>query len=130
MSIARKLLIKPGMKIGINNAPEHYRELLGELPAGTEVAVSPAPGELDQLHLFVRSVAELEATAPAALGLVKYDGHLWIAYPKKSSKIKTDINRDVGWDVVKQAGLVGIASIAIDETWSAVRFRPSERVGR
>jgi hypothetical protein len=130
LSLVKKLFIKPGMKIGIINAPEGYREQLDELPPGAEVVESPAPASLDQLHLFVRSIAELNEQLPAALPLIKYDAHLWIAYPKKSSKIKTDISRDVGWDAVRQAGLEGVSLISLDETWSMMRFRPAERVGR
>lgn len=130
MSLVKKLLIKPGMKIGIINGPEGYREQLGELPSGAEVVERPAPASLEQLHLFVRSVADLNEQLPTALPLIKYDAHLWIAYPKKSGKIKTDISRDVGWDAVRQAGLEGVSLISLDETWSMMRFRPSERVGR
>jgi predicted transport protein len=50
-----------------------------------------------------------------------------MSYPKTSSGIKTDLTRDVGWKIVEDAGWRGIAQVAIDETWSATRFRPSER---
>lgn len=130
MSLVKKLGIKPGMKIALLKTPENYRELLGELPAGVEIVENPAPGSLDQIHLFVKSVAELNEAAPGALPLVKYDGHLWIAYPKKSSKIKTDIHRDAGWDVVKQTGLEAVSLFAVDDTWSIMRWRPSDRVGK
>lgn len=130
MSLAKKLLLKPQMKIAIANEPDGYPALLGELPAGVELVSNPTPGSLDLLLFWVHSVAELERLAPELLPQVKHDGLLWIAYPKKSSKIKTDISRDAGWDVVKAAGLVGIALIALDETWSAMRFRPVERIGK
>jgi len=54
---------------------------------------------------------------------------LWIAYPKQSSGIKTDVNRDILWQLSLQTGLRPVTQIAIDETWSALRFRPAERVG-
>ena len=55
---------------------------------------------------------------------------LWLSYPKRSSKVETDLSRDVGWEVVADAGLRPVTQVSIDETWSALRFRPVERVGR
>lgn len=53
-----------------------------------------------------------------------------MSYPKKSSKVKTDLTRDIGWDVVTDVGWTGIAQVSIDDTWSATRFRPADDVGR
>ena len=75
-------------------------------------------------------MAELEALAPEAIRAIKHDGLLWISYPKRSSKVKTDIARDVGWDVVAQAGLRPVTQGSVDETWSALRFRLVEVVGK
>ncbi len=130
----RKLKLKPHTRAAILYAPEGFPRGEGDLPEGVrlvdEGGLSQEPqGAFDFVHLFVRSVAELEERAPMALGAVKYDGLLWISYPKKSGPIKTDITRDVGWDVVREAGLRPVAQISVDETWSALRFRPAERVG-
>ena len=65
-----------------------------------------------------------------ALESITYDGVLWISYPKRSSKVKTDLSRDVGWDVVANAGLRPVTQVSVDETWSALRFRPLEQVGK
>ena len=81
------------------------------------------------MQLFVKSIAELEEQGPLAIQAVKYDGLLWICYPKQTSGIKTDINRDTGWGVIQSAGLRPVTQVAIDEIWSALRFRPAERVG-
>jgi hypothetical protein len=59
-----------------------------------------------------------------ALNAIKEDGLLWISYPKKTSKIKTDI----GGDVMTHAGYDGVSLISINETWSAIRFRPKHKV--
>jgi hypothetical protein len=109
----------------ILNAPEDYRELLGALPDGVEVAMAAQTGiRYDSVQLFVRNVAELNAHALAAINAVKPNGLLWITYPKKSGKIKTDISRDVGWEAVTTAGWDGVTIVSIDDTWSALRFRP------
>lgn len=67
---------------------------------------------------------------PKAVEAVKPEGVLWISYPKGSSKIKTDISRDKGWDSVKAMGFVGVSMISVDDTWSAMRFRPVELTKR
>jgi len=98
------------------------------LPQGVELADGPE-GTFDFVHLFVKNVAELESLGPTAINAVKHDGLLWISYPKRSSKVKTDITRDVGWDLLAQAGLRAVTQVSIDDVWSALRFRPIERVG-
>jgi len=65
-----------------------------------------------------------------AIAALKYDGLLWISYPKRSSKVETDLTRDRGWEVMTEAGLRPVTQVSIDALWSALRFRPLERVGR
>jgi len=127
-ALIKKLRIQPGQRLLILNAPDGYFSTLGQLPEGVEVTDAPNGG-FDFVQVFVKSISELEKQAPIAIKAVKYDGLLWICYPKQSSGIKTDINRDTGWSVVQQAGLRPVTQIAIDDTWSALRFRPGERVG-
>jgi len=127
--LVKKLHVKSGHKFLIINPPDGFSGLLGQLPPGVTLA-KRAAGQLDAILLFVGSIADLEKSAPKAIRTLVHDGLLWIAYPKKTSKIKTDISRDVGWDIIKKNGLRGIASISIDTTWSAIRFRPLEKVGK
>lgn len=61
---------------------------------------------------------------PKAIEAVTPEGMLWINYPKGTSKIKTDINRDTGWQTVTDLQFEGVSLVSIDETWSAMRFRP------
>lgn len=130
MGLAAKLQIKPDMSLGIFNAPEENSSLPDDLPVAITNPGDAARGSLDALLFFVPNRAELEQFAPQVLPLIRYDGLLWLAYPKKTGKIKSDITRDEGWDVVNQEGLRPIRQISIDETWSALRFRPIDRVGR
>lgn len=111
------------MRIGMLNAPVSFAATLGELPAGVTRPDNPEPGSLDLVGLFVRSLAELEAQAPGTIALVKYDGLLWICYPKKSSKIKTDINRDNGWEKMKTLGYAGVAMVAVDQSATGPRSK-------
>lgn len=130
MSLSKKLLMKPDMQIGVLNAPENYLDLLGELPPGVTLVTEPEAGSLDLILVFARSLAELEAVAPQGASQVKYDGLFWIAYPKKTSKIKTDIDRDTGWAKMSTLGYAGVALVSMNDVWSAMRYRPADRVGK
>ncbi|MFP5042037.1 hypothetical protein, partial [Parasediminibacterium sp. JCM 36343] len=66
----------------------------------------------------------------ASLKNIEYDSVLWFAYPKGTSKIKTDINRDTIRVTGEAFGITTVTAISIDETWSALRFRPIEKVGK
>jgi len=128
-ALAGKLRMQAGQRVLIMNAPQGYLAALEPLPEGLEV-FDCADGRFDLVQLFVKSVLELEELGTVVLKAVTYDGLLWISYPKQSSKVDTDISRDTGWDVISQAGLRPVAQISIDETWSALRFRPAERIGK
>jgi hypothetical protein len=130
-SLVKKLLIKPGQRIAIINPPTGYMDELGALPEGVELeAESKAKGTFDLVQLFVRNVEELNRLGPKAIRAVKHDGLLWICYPKRSSRVETDITRDAGWSVIEKAGLEGVAQVSINDIWSALRFRPAELVGK
>jgi hypothetical protein len=86
--------------------------------------------EIDQrcpyefMMIFVRTVAEVEHFAPIALHNLTADGILWFCYPKKTSEKYTNgPERDRGWKSLNDAGFHGIRMVAIDEDWSAMRFR-------
>jgi len=128
-SLSKKLLLKPGLGALIINAPSNYLNLLADLTEGT-VLDTRIDGQYAFVHLFVSSQAELAEFASLTLGALQYDGIFWISYPKRSSKFATDLTRDRGWEPITERGLQGVTQIAIDETWSALRFRPSERIGK
>ena len=125
----KKLRIQPGYKALALNAPADYFELLGPLPEGVDFPETPGE-EHDFVHLFVKDRAELEARVDEAIASVKYDGLLWISYPKGSSGVKTDINRDSLWEILLEKGIRPVTQVSVDKTWSALRFRPTEAVGK
>jgi hypothetical protein len=127
--LAKKLRIQTGQRIMVVNPPAGYLEKLGALPEGTRIAAASSK-DLDFVQLFVKDIAELERSVQGAIESVKYDGLLWLCYPKKSSNVKTDISRDVGWEIMAENGFRPVTQVSIDETWSALRFRPLERVGK
>jgi hypothetical protein len=128
-ALLNKMKIKPGMRLLVLQPPAGYLERLDAAPTGFSVETA-AQGTYDAVQVFVRNRQEALDISGLALAALKPDGLLWMAYPKGTSKIKTDINRDAGWDPFWQAGFVAIAAISIDDTWSALRFRPSEKVKR
>ena len=128
-STYQKLRLEAGQKVMVINPPGEYAALIGGLPDGIDIAAAGL-GEADFVHLFVRNLAELETHIQAALDAVKYDGLLWISYPKGSAKVETDVNRDILWEKLKAYGIRPVMMISIDKTWSAMRMRPEEAVGK
>ena len=126
--LARKLGLKPGMTVLLKNAPADFSAALAKSAEG--IKLSQSVKKASCVIAFVRSKADVEATAPAAFSAIEEDGLLWFAYPKKSSSIKSDLSRDTGWDPVFAAGFDSIAQISIDETWTGFRFRPKHLVGK
>lgn len=122
--LVKKLKMQNGQRVLIMNAPDGYIERVTPLSNESQMDQQPS-GEYDFVHLFVTSIEELNMLGPSAVKAIKQDGLLWISYPKKSSKIKTDLNRDSGWETIHEAGFEGIALISIDDTWSSMRFRPA-----
>jgi hypothetical protein len=126
--LIKKLRIQPGHRLLVINPPPGYLELLDPLPEGAQI-VADGAGEFDFCHLFATNSAQLAELLPTALAALKYDGLLWVSYPKKSSKVKSDLSRDLLWELPGETGLRPVTQISIDATWSALRFRPAERVG-
>lgn len=126
-ALHKKLRLLPGSRAYILNAPAGLIDSLAPLPAGVVVELQPV-GTYDFVQLFVKNRAELEALSPAAFAAVKYDGILWVCYPKGSSGVETDINRDSLWKLIAPSGLRPVTQIAIDAVWSGLRFRPIEAV--
>ncbi len=128
-SVAERLLIKPGAGVLLISPDLDGAALLGPLPAGARW-IEPGAAA-DVVVLFVRNAAELREQLPAAAAAASGDRLLWLADPKLSSGIATDLARDAITPLTDSlAGLTGMALIAIDSTWSAMRLRPSSRYQR
>lgn len=123
--LLKKLNYKGNKRIAVINAEDLFMtEITKELD---NIIVDR---EIDQrcpyefIIVFVRSVAEVEDLAPVALHNLTADGTLWFCYPKKTSKkYTTGPERDRGWKSLNDAGFYGVRLVAIDDDWSAMRFR-------
>jgi hypothetical protein len=125
-STAERLLIKPGARIRISGDATDAASRLGSLPSGAALdSTSPL---VDAVVLFAVNSEDVRTNLPAAAKAAGPDGLLWLAYPKGTSGVKTDLGRDTLTALTDPiAGLTGVTLVSIDETWSAMRLRPSER---
>ena len=103
------------------NAPAGIAEKLRPLPDEASISRGPAA---DTVIAFAKDDAELQTIVPQAIRALRADGRLWISYPKGSAQMKTDLNRDVLREIVDERhGFEGVSLVAVDDTWSAMRFR-------
>jgi predicted transport protein len=128
-ALSKKLRIKPEHRIAIINAPPEFPEAIGPLPAGAmvsqQIVSQDLEGSFDLILYFARNSQNLDEAVPALSMVLKPEGLFWIAFPKRSSGVETDLSRDEGWEAVNKAGMRTVALISIDTTWSAARIRPS-----
>lgn len=121
-TISQKLRITAGNTLLTLNAPADFKRGLGALPAGVKIVTDTK--SFDQIHWFVMNKSQLANEVNKVLKLLKDDIILWIYYPKGTSKIQTDLNRDSGWEeLMKNDHLTFINLISFDDTWSAFGAR-------
>jgi hypothetical protein len=119
--LTQKLGIKPGAKVAALNAPAGYRKLLAPVPAGVSFTDKAAVGA-GFVHLFVTERRGLEKELKRLRTLLDDAGVLWVSWPKKSSRVSSDITEDVIREVCLPLGLVDIKVCAVDETWSGLKL--------
>ena len=109
------------------NAPEEIGDALKTLGFKNELDSDKTNADV---LVFVNNKSEFLDFLNLKLKHIRPDSVLWFAYPKGSSKIKTDVNRDILWKLGEDFGITSVAAISIDAVWSAIRFRPIEKVGK
>jgi hypothetical protein len=122
-----KLNIKDHRDILVLNAPTSFEK---EIAALRGIKVRRRLAEVKSLHFalaFVTQRVELNRMSKALLKRASGDVVLWFAYPKGTSKkYSCDFNRDNGWDLLRKSGFESVRQVAVDEDWSALRFRRVE----
>ena len=119
--LAKKLGIGDGCLVWLVNAPSRYRALLAPLP--DEVRFAPRPSsDTDVAHVFTRERRDLEKLLRTARAKLGPEAAIWVSWPKKSSKVPTDITEDVIREVALPMGFVDVKVCAVDETWSGLKL--------
>jgi hypothetical protein len=121
--IVKKLGIKPGMRALVLAAPDGYVHRLTPLPEGVEIVTKPARSYLF-VQFFATRMAEIEKMAPRLLQFAAAGAVFWITYPKKTAGIDSDLSRDILAAAMMDKGWRPVSIIALDDVWSALRFRP------
>jgi hypothetical protein len=119
--LAKKLGIKPGFRIFADSAPENYLGLLAPLPDDV-VFVAKVANDLDMIHVFADSAKKLDAKLKRFLNKIKRDGVIWVSWPKKASKVPTDITEDVVRELALATILVDVKVCAVDDVWSGLKL--------
>jgi hypothetical protein len=119
--LARKLGLKPGMRAWFMNMPDSVRAEIERDAPPLELLDSPEP-PVDLAHIFVTSGAVLDCELRMLLPLMARDGTIWVSWPKKASKVPTDITEDVIRAVALPLGLVDVKVCAVDDTWSGLKL--------
>jgi hypothetical protein len=119
--LAKKLSLKDGMRVWWSGMPQSVRgEIAGE---GLRLRMLERPqAPLDAAHVFVTARAELETNLRNLLPLLQPAGMIWVSWPKKASKVPTDITEDVIRDVALPMHLVDVKVCSVDDVWSGLKL--------
>jgi hypothetical protein len=127
--LAKKLGIKPPLTLVAVNPPAEYRSWLGDLPEDVEIVDKPGR-RMEAAHLFVTRRAEMAKSLASYRERLDQDGFVWVSWPKKASKVPTDITEDVIREVALPMGFVDIKVCAVSDVWSGLKLviRRDQRV--
>jgi hypothetical protein len=118
--LAKKLGIKPGFRLKLINAPGRYFSLFTDMPP--DIKITEMEIHIDLIHFFTKSRDEFIAQLPLLKNQIKPNGTIWVSWPKKASKVVTDITEDTIRNYALQTGLVDIKVCAVDEVWSGLKL--------
>ena len=128
-SIFQKLNLKAQREIAVFNVPASFEAELAQLKGIKILRDARKPTAIQFALAFVMQQSELNRLSRILADGSEGDALLWFAYPKGTSKrYSCDFNRDTGWQVIRKAGFDSVRQVAIDEDWSALRFRRAEYV--
>lgn len=118
--LVRKLGIRPEHRVLLDGAPDGFE--LTEVPDGVSLDLGAGPGPYDVVLTFAPDRATFENALPAHEARIERNGAIWIAWPKRASKVLTDMTEDVVREVALPRGLVDVKVCAIDEVWSGLKL--------
>lgn len=117
--LAKKLGIKEGFRVALYHQPEYYFNLFTDFPEKVKLINK---SKVNFIHYFVKEEKQLQKDIIKLKDQIEQNGMIWISWPKKSSKVETDITEDVIRNIALKKGLVDIKVCAIDETWSGLKL--------
>lgn len=119
--LAKKLGIKSASVVMLVNAPEYYMQLFSDMPAGVHF-IDDIALKKNLIHFFTGSLEEFKKDLPRLMQQMKPDGMIWVSWPKKASKVITDVTEDLIRNYALSIGLVDIKVCAVDEVWSGLKL--------
>lgn len=119
--LSKKLGIKAASQVYVTNAPDNYQELLSPLPEGVRF-VAKLTASTEVIHLFVDQKQTLQKALQRLREKMPVDAMIWVSWPKKASKVPTDVTEDVIREVALPLGLVDIKVCAVSEVWSGLKL--------
>ncbi len=119
--LAKKLGIKESYNIRLVNPPDYYFELFDDLPKDIKIA-KDKKSKKNLIHYFTKQLADLEKNIVALRNEIEPNGMIWISWPKKASKVVTDIIEDDIRALALANGLVDVKVCAVDEIWSGLKL--------
>ena len=120
--LIKKLGLKFEDKIHLVSPPGNYFDLLDISPKRLKVEKNLAPQSIDFIHIFVKESQFLTTQFPVLKNALQFHGMFWISWPKKSSKVSTDVTEDLVRRTGLENGLVDVKICAVDEVWSGLKF--------
>ena len=120
--LAQKLGFKEGFRAGLVNPPRDFQKELGTLPANVEIFVENLRKPLDLVVLFADSQRNLKREFPRLAQKLTNNGMLWIAWPKRSSGVATDLSENIIREIGLAAGMVDVKVCAVNDIWSGLKF--------
>jgi hypothetical protein len=119
--LAKKLGIKPGFKVMLINEPARYFDLFTDMPMDMQI-INDESEKKDLVHFFTKQQQELFDLLPRLKAQITSNGIIWVSWPKKASKVMTDITEDTIRNYAICIGLVDIKVCAVDEVWSGLKL--------
>ena len=119
--LVKKLGIKAGFKICFVNPPKDFQSLLHPLPKDLTI-VNRLTSGFDFIQFFTKQRSELEKELKKQMGKIKPNGMIWVSWPKKASKVPTDVDENAIREVALPLGLVDVKVCAVDDTWSGLKL--------
>jgi len=115
--LPQKLGLKPGQVVYVDGGPDHVGELVGGTPYTTRL-----PRRIDVTLLFTTSRSRLEKRLPVVIERTVPAGMIWVCWPKKASKVPTDVDENAVREIALAAGVVDVKVAAVDAIWSGLKL--------